>query len=52
MKPIEAETVNCLRSNTKVTEVNVPVFVYRLFHEDFSPIVGANFFLMIGEKSP
>ena len=28
---------------TKVTEVNLSVFVYRLFHEDFSPIIGTNF---------
>ena len=24
---------------TKITEVNLSVFVYRLFHDDFSPIV-------------
>ena len=27
---------------TKITEVNLSAFVYRLFHEDFSPIVGSN----------
>ena len=27
---------------TKITEVNLSEFVYRLFHEDFSPIVGTN----------
>ena len=27
---------------TKITEVNLSAFVYRLFHEDFSPIVGTN----------
>ena len=29
-------------SLTKITEVNLSVFVYRLFHEDFSPILGTN----------
>ena len=29
-------------NNTKITEVNLSVFVYRLFHEDFSPIIGTN----------
>ena len=28
----------------KITEVNLSVIVYRLFHEDFSPIIGTNFF--------
>ena len=28
---------------TKITEVNLSVFVYRLFHEDFSPILGTNY---------
>ena len=32
------ETIVC----TKITEVNLSVFVYRVFHEIFSPIVGAN----------
>ena len=27
---------------TKITEVNLFAFAYRLFHEDFSPIYGAN----------
>ena len=27
---------------TKLTEVNLSVFVYRRFHEDFFPIVGTN----------
>ena len=27
----------------KITEVNLFVFIYRLFHEDFSPIIGTNF---------
>ena len=27
---------------TKIIEDNLSVFVYRLFHEDFSPIVGTN----------
>ena len=27
---------------TKITEVNLSVFVYRLLHEDFSPIIGTN----------
>ena len=26
----------------KIIEVDLSVFVYRLFHEDFSPIVGTN----------
>ena len=26
----------------KITEVNLSAFVYRLFHEDFSPILGTN----------
>ena len=25
---------------TKIIEVNLAAFVYRLFHEDFSPLVG------------
>ena len=28
---------------TKTTEVNVSAFVYKLFHKDFSPIIGTNF---------
>ena len=28
---------------TKITEVNLSLFIYRLFHEDFSPIMGINF---------
>ena len=33
------------KKSTKITEVNlsVHVFVYRLFHEDLSPILGTNF---------
>ena len=27
---------------TKITEVNLSAFVYRPFHEDFSPIIGTN----------
>ena len=27
---------------TKITEVNLSGFVYRLFHEDFSPIIRTN----------
>ena len=26
-------------SNTKITEGNLSEFVYRLFHEDFSPLI-------------
>ena len=26
----------------KITEVNLSAFVYRLFHEDFSPLVGTS----------
>ena len=26
----------------KITEVNLSAYVYRLFHEDFSPIIGTN----------
>ena len=37
----------CLIS-TKIVKVNLSVFVYRLFHEDFSPIVLVP---TIGEKS-
>ena len=33
--------------STKITEVNLSVFVYRLLHEDFSPIVGTNLFIFI-----
>ena len=35
-------TFLCLRI-TKITKVNLPVFVYRLFHEDFSSIIGTNY---------
>ena len=28
--------------STKITEVNVSTLVYRLFHEDFSPIIGTS----------
>ena len=28
---------------TKITEGDLFLFVYRLFHEDFSPIIGTNF---------
>ena len=43
-------------SSSKITEVKLSAFVYRLFHDDFSPIVGTNtqsciFVLTIGEKS-
>ena len=31
--------------------VNLSAFVYRLFHEDFSPIIQSRFVLTIGEKS-
>ena len=34
---------------TKILEVNLFAFAYRLFHEDFSPINGAQ--SLIGEKS-
>ena len=27
---------------TKITEVNLSAFVYKLFHEDFSPIIETN----------
>ena len=27
---------------TKITEVNLSAIIYRVFHEDFSPIVGTN----------
>ena len=37
-----------VKPNTKVTEVNLSVFVYRLFHEDFSPIVRTNLDLDLG----
>ena len=30
-------------TSTKITKVNLPVFVYRLFHEDFSPILRTNY---------
>ena len=26
------------------TEINLSAFVYRLYHQDFSPILGTNFF--------
>ena len=35
----------------KILEVNLFVFAYRLFHEDFSPIDAAPRRLQIGEKS-
>ena len=28
--------------NTRITEVNLSAFIYRLFHDNFSPIVGIN----------
>ena len=34
----------------KIAEVNLSVFVYRLFYEDFSPIIGTNFVPTVGEK--
>ena len=37
--------------NTTITEVNLSVFDYRLFHEDFSPILGLKFVPRIGDKS-
>ena len=38
---------------TKITEVNLSAFAYRLFQEDFSSILGAkcHFALRIEEKS-
>ena len=30
-------------TSTKITEANLPVFVYKLFHDDFSPILGTNY---------
>ena len=30
---------------TTITEVNLTAFIYRLFHEDFSSILGINFIL-------
>ena len=40
-------------SSTKILEVNLFAFAYRLFHEDFSPIDDAplSSALSIGEKS-
>ena len=41
--------------STKITEVNLSAFAYRLFHEDFSSIIrvkcSLHFALMIDEKS-
>ena len=34
--------INIRREYTETTEVNLSAFVYRLFHEDFSSLVGAN----------
>ena len=34
-----------LYAQIKITEVNLFAFVYRLFHEDFSPIVGTNIYV-------
>ena len=31
---------------TKITEVDLSAFVYRLFHEDFSPILGKNYVII------
>ena len=33
----------CLVIYAKITEVNLSILVYRLFHKDFSPIIGTNF---------
>ena len=30
----------CPKKGTKITEVHLSAFVYRLFHDDFSPLVG------------
>ena len=32
-----------------ITEVDLSAFVYRLFHEDFSPIIRSKFVPVIGE---
>ena len=37
--------------NTKISEINLSAFIYRLFHEDFSSIIGAVFIPMIKHKS-
>ena len=39
---LESHVVECSALCTKITKVNYPPFVYRLFHEDFSAIVGTN----------
>ena len=36
---------------TKITEVNLFVFVYRLFHEDFSPILSNFYHVWFQNKS-
>ena len=34
--------LNIYNSCTKIPEVNLSAFIYRLFHEDFSSIIGPN----------
>ena len=36
---------------TKITEVNLFAFAYRLFHEDFSPILGAIILFLVLVRS-
>ena len=42
------DVINLKRKSicTKITEVNVSVFVHRRFHENFSPIIGTKLLFM------
>ena len=37
--------------STNITEVHLSEFVYRLFHEEFSPIVGTNLLRIFMKQS-
>ena len=39
---------NTCLNDTKIVEVNLFAFAYRLFHEDFSPIYGFKYILSVG----
>ena len=41
------EEIICLKKYTKISEINLSAFIYRLFHEDFSSIVGINTVLIV-----
>ena len=46
---LESYVVECSMESFmhKIIEVNLSAFVYRLFHEDFSPISRTNYFSLI-----